>query len=234
MKPAAVIPAYNEAASISRVVEGVKKHGLPVIVVDDCSDDDTAGRAREAGAMVVCHETNRGKGQAVLSGVAEARRRGFTHTLLLDGDGQHDTELVPRFLAAGMTADMVLGSRMHDPSGMPFIRRLTNRSMSIVVSWFAGVRITDSQSGYRMISMAAWDAVPVFSSRFDMESEFLITACRAEFSLREVPITTIYGDEKSKISPWKDTWRFFRLLWRLSTRRPWREARRRRKEGMCS
>ncbi|MBN1808572.1 MAG: glycosyltransferase family 2 protein [Planctomycetes bacterium] len=226
MNVVTLLPAYNEKAAVARVVSAVRLHHLPVIVVDDCSSDDTSSLARGAGARVVCHDVNRGKGQAVLTGVAEARRLGYSHTLVMDADGQHDPGEIPLFLDAAPAADIVLGSRMRNPAGMPLLRLATNRSMSTLISWIAHHRITDTQSGYRLVSMDVWDCVPVFSARFDMESEFLITACRAGFTLAEVPISTIYGDEKSKINPFVDTYRFFRLLFRLLLRKPWVAARR--------
>jgi glycosyltransferase involved in cell wall biosynthesis len=229
MRIVAILPAYNEEAAVARVVAAVRAQGLPVIVVDDCSTDRTSECAGSAGASVVRHDVNRGKGSAVLTGVAEARRLGFTYTLLMDADGQHDPAEIPLFLKAAPGADIVLGSRMHNPAGMPLLRHLTNRTMSIIISGLAHRRITDSQSGYRLVAIEVWDTVPVGSSRFDMESEFLITACRAGFRLTEVPIKTIYGNEVSKINPWIDTGRFFRLLWRLSLSRPWCQARKARR-----
>ena len=93
-----MIPAFNEAATIARIVESVAIHGQP-IVVDDCSEDETASLARSAGAVVVCHETNRGYDGALNSGFAEADRRGCSYVVTFDGDGQHPATLVGEFVA---------------------------------------------------------------------------------------------------------------------------------------
>ena len=105
---------------------------------------------------------------------------------------------------------------MDDVSTMPKIRILTNLFTSWVVSRLAGARITDSQSGYRLLKRSVLDRLEYSSSRFDAESEILVKACRMGFRVIEVPISTIYGDEKSKIHPFVDTVRFFRMVRRLS------------------
>lgn len=216
MKVCAVIPAYNEETAVAEVVRGVLAQGLDAMVVDDCSSDATSARAREAGAEVVRHEVNRGKGEALRTGFARAVELGYDAVVTLDADGQHDPKEIPRLLEAAPRADIVVGSRMAEVSTMPLVRLWTNLFTSWVVSRLAGARITDSQSGYRLLKRRVFERVKYSSSRFDAESEILVKACRMGFRVIEVPISTIYGDEKSKIHPFVDTVRFFRMVRRLS------------------
>lgn len=209
-----IVPCYNEAGKVGGVVEGALRHLPWVVVVDDCSTDDTAERAAAAGASVLRHPVNRGKGAALKSGFAEAGRLGYAAGLTLDGDGQHDTAEIPRFLAAFARGDcdIVLGCRMLERAGMPWLRWRTNQFMSWVVSRKAGTKIRDSQVGFRLIRVETWRGLKLGGDRFDLESEVLIKACRAGARVREVPVRTIYGNEVSKIRPIRDTVRFLSLL----------------------
>lgn len=215
-----LIPAMNEAHSISRVVAGCLKWDLPVVVVDDGSFDLTAEEAEKAGAHVIRHSENMGKGQALASGFGYAADNGFEAVITLDGDGQHDTEQMNRFIDEFRRAgtDIIIGTRMGDVKTMPWLRRLTNRATSFVISKITGCRITDSQSGYRLITVRAWREAKPRTSRFDTESELLINAARCAIAIGEVPIRTIYGDERSKISKVRDTWLFIRLAVRSMVR----------------
>ena len=214
MKVIAVIPARDAAATVGEVVRGVR-HVLPtaeVVVVDDGSTDATGERAREAGAVVVRHESNRGKGAALESGFGEALRRGADAVIVLDADGQHDPASAPGLLEALEGADMIVGSRERDRTGMPWLRRATNDVTTWLVSLLARRRIHDSQSGYRAIRASVLRAVRPQSRRFEYESEFLIAAARAGFSIGEAPVPTLYNAPGSHIDPLRDTLRFIRLV----------------------
>jgi len=216
MKVIAVIPARDAAATVGDVVRGIL-HALPsagVIVVDDGSTDATGERAREAGAVVVRHEANRGKGAALESGFDEALRRGAEAVVALDADGQHDTASAPGLLEALEHADLVVGSRERDRTGMPWLRRATNDVTTWFVSLLARQRIPDSQSGYRAIRASVIRAVRPRSRRFEYESEFLIGAARAGFRIGEAPVPTLYNAPGSHIHPLRDTLRFIRLVLR--------------------
>lgn len=212
----AIVPCFLEEATIGRVVADVLKHLDVCIVVDDGSPDATAQRAAEAGARVLRHERNLGKGLALKHGFALAGASGFRAALTLDGDGQHDAEEIPRFLhayAAG-DIDIVLGDRMGDARAMPLVRRATNRFASWCVARMAGVPIRDSQVGFRLMRLDTWDALDLRGRRFDLESEVLIKACRRGARVAQVPIRAIYHPAAaSKINPVLDACRFFRLLW---------------------
>lgn len=212
----AVIPARDAAGTVAAVVRGLREAApdLSVIVVDDGSADSTAATAREAGAIVVVHEANRGKGAALETGFDEALRRGADRVLALDADGQHDPSRAPALLAALAGADVVVGTRRHDRASMPWLRRATNDVTSWWVSKLAGVTIEDSQSGYRAVAAPVLRAVRPESRRFDYESEFLVLAARAGFRIGACPIPTLYNAPASHIHPARDTIRFIRFVLR--------------------
>ena len=219
MRAMAVIPARDAEATLGEVIQGVKK-ALPeatVLVVDDGSTDATSKAARDAGADVIRHEVNRGKGAALQTGFDEASRRGIERVLTLDADGQHDPAYAPRLLQALDSSDLVIGSRDGNRAGMPWIRRATNSVMTRIVSGLAGREIQDTQSGYRAIRSEVLAAVRPGSSRFEYESEFLIEAGRKGFRIGSVPIPTLYNAPGSHIDPVRDTVRFIRLLFRRWT-----------------
>jgi len=210
----AVIPARDAAGTIASVVRGIQEAipGSSVIVVDDGSSDGTGARARDAGAVVVRHEVNQGKGAALQTGFDEALRLGADAVIALDADGQHDPMLAPGLLRALQDCDLVIGSREGDRTGMPWLRRKTNDVTTWWVSHLARQRIPDSQSGYRAIRATVLQAVRPESRRFEYESEFLIGAARKGFRIGEAPITTLYNAPGSHIHPVRDTLRFIRLV----------------------
>lgn len=214
----AVIPAYNEAASIARVVAATRPFVDQVAVVDDGSRDDTAALAREAGAHVIVQPRNAGKGAALQVGFDYAVAEGFDAAVALDADGQHDPTLIPDLAApvrAGH-ADMAVGSRKTGWSrDMPMVRRVTNTFMSWLLGWIAGQPMEDTQSGYRLIHTRVLRDVRVETSRFEAESEFLLKAARHGFHIAWVPITVIYGGRPSHIRPVRDTYYFFKMLLRV-------------------
>ena len=146
----AIIPAFEEGGMIARVVRGARRYATEVLVVDDGSSDDTAERAQTAGASVVRHECNLGKGLALLTGIRYAAENGYEIAVTLDGDGQHDPSEIPKLLAALQNgADIIVGSRMGKPDGMPVARLLTNMAMSAVLRALTGCRLRDTQSGFK-------------------------------------------------------------------------------------
>ncbi len=218
-KVMAVIPAYNPGPELVRVAAGAARElgNDHILVVDDGSTDASGERAREAGVEVITHPENRGKGAALRTGFAAALAAGAEWVFTLDADGQHDPAEMPAFLAAaaGGGADLWIGDRMRNTRDMPPIRRFANRSTSSIISWLAGQPISDSQSGYRLISARVLTSVDLRFDRFEAESEILIKASRAGFRIGSVPIRTIYGEERSTIHPARDTLRFLGLVWKL-------------------
>ena len=225
MRTLALIPCYNEETAVADVVRGCLRHPDGALVVDDGSSDATASRARQAGAVVIRHPENRGKGVALNAGYDYAVREGYDAVITLDGDGQHDPSEIPKLLQAAAAPDVhiVLGCRMGDVEDMPAIRRWTNRTTSRFVSWLSGQEIRDSQTGFRLIKRDVLEAVRCVTRNYDAEPEILIKAGRKGFRVAEVPVATIYHGGKSSIHPVLDTWRFIRLVavswWNLRRRR---------------
>ncbi len=218
-KIAAVIPAYHEEKHIGDVVRRTRQQLDNVLVVDDGSGDKTADHARDAGAEVIVHEQNRGKGETIKTGLRHWLDRQFDFVIILDADGQHRPEEIDRFIAAALSSDqpkLILGNRMNDISSMPLVRRVVNRWMSQRISAVCGLEIPDTQCGFRLLHRELIPELLGGSARFDYETEMLIVASRKGFRVASVPITTVYSDEVSSIHPVRDTIRFFKLMRRYA------------------
>lgn len=187
------IPAYNAAAHVGGVVAGALRSGLPVLVIDDGSTDETAAAAEQAGALVLRHQANRGKGAALQTAFAFAQRRGAEAVLTLDADGQHDPDEIASLAAAWEQApgSLVLGVRSFDPALMPRRSRIGNRISTFFISHFAHRRHSDTQTGFRIYPRRLF-TLPLRTSRFDTETEILLWASKLNVPLVEVPIQTIY------------------------------------------
>ena len=215
MTMAAVIPAYNERVHIADVIRRTRAKIDNVLVVDDGSSDATAERARDAGAEVIVHPQNRGKGESIKTGLRYWLDRQIDFVIILDADGQHRPEEIERFVAAAVSAalpKLILGNRMNDIQSMPLVRRIVNGYMSRKISRVCGQKIPDTQCGFRMVHR---DLIPDLlngAERFDYETEMLIVASRKGFRIESVPISTVYSDEVSSIHPVRDTIRFFNLM----------------------
>ncbi len=210
---AAIIPAYLEEKHIADVVGRTLEQLDHVLVVDDGSADATAERARAAGAEVIVHERNIGKGEAIKGGMRYWLDRGFQHVVILDGDGQHLPEEISRFVAAAATgAELLVGTRMNDVRRMPLMRRVVNRYMSQKISRLCSQEIPDTQCGFRMLDASVIPDLLMGSERFDYETEMLIVVSRKGCRIGAVPISTVYCDEVSSIHPLRDSIRFFKLI----------------------
>ncbi len=216
----AVIPAFNESGRIGPVVAEARRHGLAVIVVDDGSSDNTASVAAAAGAEVIRHAENAGKGAALRTGFRRALEASYEGVVTLDADGQHDPEEIPKFIEAYERTGIpvLIGNRLWNPAGMPLVRRLTNRFMSWLLSREMGRYVPDTQCGFRFIRTDLLPYLETHSERFAAESEVLLEMAARGIRMDSVRIRTIYGGERSKIRPCADTIRFWRMLRRWRAR----------------
>ncbi len=214
---AAVIPCFNEVRSIGAVVDAALRYVPAVWVVDDGSTDRTRTEAERAGASVIRHEVNLGKGASLRDGLSAARAAGYFFAVTLDGDGQHDPADMPRLIeAARGGGDLVIGNRMQFCSYMTAIRRFVNRWMSARLQKSLGIDCPDSQCGFRVVRLEAWAGLTLRQNRFEVESEMLTTFARAGLKIAFVPVKCLPAQRNSRIRPIADSLRWFR--WWLATK----------------
>lgn len=214
MRFAVLIPAHNEAKAIGPLVKAVRQKGYDVIVVDDGSADKTGDIARSQGADVLTNDPRRGKGASLQRGFDQVLERGYDGVVAMDGDGQHAAADIETFLekARYFPDSVITGNRMGDPKGMPIVRKLTNMLMSGIISGICRQSIPDTQCGFRYIGAKVLKNIQLSCSDFEIETEVLVKASKKGFKVFSVPVQTIYGDEKSKIHPGRDTLRFIRYI----------------------
>ena len=219
LKTCVLIPAYNEEKHIAAVVREVREYCSDVVVIDDGSPDDTDKAAAAAGATVLEHVHNQGKGAALQTGFDYARDQGCDLAITLDADGQHAPSDIPAFLQAyeRTHSPVLVGNRMGNVGDMPWNRRFVNRFMSDLLSRVMGQYVPDSQCGFRLYHRSAFPEGPYddASRRYAAESEILLRLSLRGCKIGAVAIQTIYGDETSKVNPLTDTFRFFRMLRRF-------------------
>ena len=212
---AVVIPCFNEAATIATLVPAVRRHLPRVFAVDDGSADGTGSIARAAGALVLRHEHNLGKGAALKTGLSCALKQGYEWAVTLDGDGQHAPEDLPALFqcAQKTNAPLVIGNRMVEPQKMCWLRRHVNRWMSRQLSQRTGRHLPDTQSGFRLMHLETWSSMALETERFETESETLMAFLAAGRRVEFVPVQTIQGMRGSHIHPVADSLRWLKW-WR--------------------
>ena len=205
-----LIPAYNVARTIPQVVQQTRQHLSMVLVVDDGSQDETAHLARESGATVLSIPKNQGKGWALRSGFKDLLQEPWEGIITLDGDLQHDPVEIPKLIEEydKTKPDIVIGSRMAEAEKIPGIRYWTNRVGVFCISWAAGLPLADTQSGFRLYCREVLESIPLWTSRYDTETEILIKAGMRGMKITCVPIKTIYYEDElhhSSFRPFPDT-----------------------------
>ena len=214
MKACVIIPAHNEAKTIARLVKRIRQQHLDVVVIDDGCADNTAQIAQDNGAIILRNNYNQGKGVSLIKGFHYVLGKDYSAVITMDGDGQHLAEDIPHFIQAAehSGSGIFCGNRLSKAQGMPWVRILTNKLMSWILSKVAKQKIPDSQCGFRLIKREVLKKLDLKSAKYEIESEVLIRAARLGFKIESVPIKTVYGGEKSKINPFADTLRFIRFI----------------------
>lgn len=207
-----LIPCLNEEAAIGSVVQSVLDLGLPVIVVDDGSDDRTPDIVRELPVTLLRHPQRRGKGEGLRTGFREAIRQGFDAVLTMDGDGQHLAIDIPSIAAAAQRYPnhIVIGARLLEREQQPAGRRRANAVADWGISWACAQPVADTQSGQRWYPRAALDLVDLPAENFVFEAAILIAASREKnLGVVSVPIASRYQGEfrLSHFSPVRDVTR---------------------------
>jgi glycosyltransferase involved in cell wall biosynthesis len=226
MRIAAVIPVYNESATIRDVVTAALPLVDEVIIVDDGSTDDTLARLDGLNVHQLRHDQNQGKATALQSGFKRAMELNTEAVITLDGDGQHNPNEIPNLVEAAKTHanTLIIAARLKQRENAPRLRLFANHFADFWVSWAAGYPVTDSQSGFRLYPIELLREVRINTSiekGFVFESEIVIEAASHSFYSISVPVESIYhiGRRQSHYKPWTDTWRIVRMIaWRLIRR----------------
>ncbi len=203
VKSVAIIPAYNEEVALGSIILRTLQYVDEVIIVNDGSDDKTVEVARLAGAEIINHATNLGKGEALKSGFSAIGDVDVVVTI--DGDGQHNPDEIPSLIKPIIEdgADLVNGSRyMNGPEeNTPAYRRVGQQVLDNATNISAGIKVTDSQSGFRAFSPAACKVFRFYDTGFGIESEMLVDVAEAGLKIVEVPITVRYDVDGSTKNP---------------------------------
>jgi glycosyltransferase involved in cell wall biosynthesis len=223
---AVVIPAYNETATIRDIASRALAYAPIVIVVDDGSDDGTVQALSGLPVLALRNPVNRGKGASLMRGARCALELGATQIITLDGDGQHQPEDIPQLLAAARLHPnaIIVGARLTDTIRIPRPRYYANKVANFWISWAAGLRIADSQSGFRLYPASLWRQPRIgriTTPGFAFESEVLIETARLGYESEIVPIAAVYGRQQrpSHFRPVVDILRITRMVaWKLISR----------------
>lgn len=218
-----VIPVFNEKTVIRDVIEEVRKEGYrDIIIVDDGSKDQTYQKVKEIEAITVLrHKINRGKGAATKTGIEAAKLLGAEIIVTMDGDGQHDPRDIKNLIdpIINENFDVVLGTRLKNPDGMPFYKRIHNWIANLITWFLFGLWVTDSQSGFRAYSRKAADLINTKADRYDYDSEVIREIYIYNLNYKEVSIKVRYTDysknklEKQNLANGIKT--LYKMLWKL-------------------
>ena len=212
-RPVVLIPTYNNIGSVADVARRAATHGLPVYVVDDGSTDGSGPAARAAGALVVTHPRNRGKGAALLTGMRAAAHAGYTHVICLDADGQHDPADVPAFAAAIEAEPIACFAGVRDLSTAPgisrFGRRFSNFWILVETSW----AVADSQCGFRAYPIAPVLALGLDGGRYEMEVEVLTRLLWEGVPVRDLPCRVYYPPKAERVTSFRPFFDNARITW---------------------
>ena len=236
-----IAPTFDNARTLLGVLDGARATGLPIVVVNDGSTDDTAAVLATVieHVAVVTHPTNQGKAAAIKSGFAWAIAYGYTHAATIDTDAQHDPADLIALVALAMKspAALVLGVRKTEITGYPRKSRVGRWAANTLVRWEGGPRVADSQCGLRIYPLATIPNLPVRSGRYGYETEVLTRAGWAGVPVVEAPVACVYAIDGGRVShfrPWVDSLRaaglhlrllFVALLRWLNPREAWHAAR---------
>lgn len=194
------LPAYNEARSITSIVNLAKNYGSEVIVCDDGSIDDTSEAAKSAGATVIRHEGNRGYGAAIRTLFGAAKERNADIMVTIDSDGQHNADQISELikLIENNEADIVIGSRFlvkSDAEKVPLYRTIGIKTITKLAHMVSYSDITDAQSGFRAYSKKALQSIELTEEGMSVSTEILVKAKDNNLRIKEVPITVRYDVE---------------------------------------
>jgi glycosyltransferase involved in cell wall biosynthesis len=215
MRLCVIIPTYNNAGTLQQVVEDVCSYCQDIIVVNDGSTDATSDILPQlpAKVVVVSYEQNKGKGHALVVGFREAVKRGFTHAVTIDADGQHFAADIPVLIKATESNKdgFVVGCRNLTEENMPRQNTFANKFSNFWFRLQTGVNLPDTQSGFRLYTLRALRGLSMITSRYEAELEFLVYASWAGVKISSVPVRVYYPPQEERVSHFRPVYDFTRI-----------------------
>ena len=185
-----IIPSYNEAKTIGKVIDDVKRYSTNIVVVDDGSTDDTQKAAKDV--TILKHLTNMGKGAAMKTGVEYAIKKNAKQIIFIDADGQHEAKEIPHFLDALKDVDVVFGYRELNKK-MPLVLKLGNWVINKSIKILYNLELKDTQCGYRAFNTNVYNKIKWKALDYSVESEIIANTGKNKLKYKEIPIKTIYN-----------------------------------------
>lgn len=209
-----IIPVFNAEKHLNKLLSEILNYTKNIIVVDDGSTDKSGDICKSFEIIYHRLNENQGKGKALQKGFELAIKNGFKYALTLDSDYQHPPRDIKKFIKRQIatSADLVYGKRCFCPKYMPAHRIISNFLTSLIVSVKIGNPIYDSQSGYRLYRLDLIKKIELTTNRYQTETELIIKLAKIGAKFEFVPIETIYDDEKSYISHFRDIKNFIKVI----------------------
>lgn len=208
-----IIPTYNNARTLRRVVGDVLTVASHVIVVDDGSTDDTARILQQLDVTVVSHDRNRGKGAALVSGFRRALADGYDYALTIDSDGQHFAADIPAFVEAMRQhpGSLVVGCRNLREDGMPAGNTFANRFSNFWFKVQTGISLADTQTGFRMYPLRWLPSLSLLTSRYEAELALLVLMAWRGVEITPVAVSVSYNPDGGRVSHFRPVYDFARI-----------------------
>lgn len=201
MKVKVVIPAYNEAETIEKVINGVRDNAAEIIVVDDGSSDKTGEISKQAGAKVLTHFLNRGQGAALQTGINFALKQGADVIVTFDADGQHQGDEIDQIIKPLLLgeAEIVLGSRfLKKENEIPLARKIMLKLATWFTRLYTGLKVSDTHNGFRAFSEKAAELIEIKQDGMAHASEIIEQIKKHDLKFKEIPVTIEYTDYSLK------------------------------------
>ena len=209
-----VIPTYNNAGTLGDVLDSVLAFGLPVVVVNDGSTDGTADVLSRYPCITPIHfSTNKGKGIALRAGLKAATEKGFRYAITIDSDGQHYADDIPVFLSAieEYPDSLLIGERNLASDNMPGKNTFANRFSNFWFRLETGIKLGDTQSGYRLYPLRKLEGMRFFTSKYEFELEVIVQAAWKGIRVANIPVKVYYPPEGERVSHFRPLRDFTRI-----------------------
>ena len=213
MRALIIIPAFNPPIHFNDLLSRINDiSSLPIVVIDDGSKTPISIQ-NIPNIELIRNNRNRGKGYSLQKAFQYSYEKGYEFSITIDSDLQHDPSFIPDFINVSADYDLVFGKRDFNWR-MPYLRRFSNTATSLIISNISGLKVYDSQCGYRRYNLSTFNSCRFSEKGFQFESEIIIKFSKLNAKFKHVNISTIYGNEKSSMAHFSDTIKFIKMIFK--------------------